>query len=110
MADLTTPPRSPNLVPHEVTKGAINIGHAPQSSPVHADNAPVANLFCDSQGVSQNKRLSLLREKLGHTPARKKQGGRTSRTSSVKARGAIWELLATYMLMICLIAAPNCPI
>jgi hypothetical protein len=49
--------------------------------------------FGELQGVSQNKRLSLPREKLGHTPARKKHGGTASRASSVKVRRAIQELL-----------------
>jgi hypothetical protein len=88
-------PSSPSLVPHGVTLHEIRLAHAPSSSPVHADDAPVANLFCGSRGVSQNKRLSLPRETSGHTPARKKHGGTTRRASSVKAQGAIQEMLAT---------------
>jgi hypothetical protein len=94
MANSNPPPQLPNLVPHEVTKGEINIAHATQSSPVLANDAPVANLFCDSRGVSTNKRLSLPREKLGHTPARKKRGRTMRCASSIKARGVIHELLA----------------
>ncbi len=85
----------PSLVPHGVTLDKIRLAHAPPSSPMRADDNPVTNLFCGLQGVSQNKRLSLLRAKLGHTPARKKHGGTTHRTSSVKARGVIQEMLAT---------------
>jgi hypothetical protein len=87
-------PSSPSLVPHGVTLDEIRLAHAPSSSPVRADDAPVANLFCGSGGVSQNKRLSLPRETLVHTPARKKHGGTTRRASSVKAQGAIQEMLA----------------
>jgi hypothetical protein len=61
-------PCSPSLVPHGVTLDEIRLAHAPSSSPLRADDAPVANLFCGSRGVSQNKRLSLPREKSGHTP------------------------------------------
>jgi hypothetical protein len=84
----------PSLVPHGVTLNKIRLAHAPPSSPVRANDAPVMNLFCGSRGVSQNKRLSLPRTKLGHTPARKKRGGTMRRASSVKARGAIQEMLA----------------
>jgi hypothetical protein len=94
MADLIPPPHSPDLVPHEVTKGEINIAHAPQSSPVCVDNAPVVNLFYNLQGVSQNKRLSILTERSSHTPATKKQSRTTCCASSVKSRGAIQDLLA----------------
>jgi hypothetical protein len=93
MAKLPPPPCLPDLVPHEVTKGEINIAHAPPSSPASADNAPAANLFCNLQGFSQNKRLSLLREKSDHTPARKKHGGMMHCASYVKLQGAIEELL-----------------
>jgi hypothetical protein len=75
-------------------KVKLNIAHAPPSSPVRANDALVANLFGGSQGASQNKRLSLPREKSGHTPARKKHGRTTHCASSVKAGGAIRELLA----------------
>jgi hypothetical protein len=47
MADPKPPPRLPDLIPHEITKGEINITQAPQSSPICANNAPVANLFCN---------------------------------------------------------------
>ncbi len=87
-------PSSPSLIPHGVTYDEIRLAHAPSLSPVRADNAPVANLFCGSQGVSQNKRLSLPRETSGHTPARKKHGRTTRRASLVKAQGAIQEMLA----------------
>jgi hypothetical protein len=84
-----------SLVPHGITLDEIRLAHAPPLSPVRANNAPVVNLFCGLQGVSQNKRLSLPREMSGHTPARKKHGGTIRHASSVKARGAIKELLAT---------------
>jgi hypothetical protein len=92
--DPTPPPRSPDLVPYAVTKGKINIAHAPPSSPVCAHDSPVANLFCDFQEVTQNKRPSTPREKSGHTPARKKHGRTTHRASSVKGQGVIPELLS----------------
>ncbi len=88
-------PSLPSLVPHGITLDKIRLAHAPSSSPVRADDAPVANLFCGSRGVSQNKRLSLPRETSGHTPARKKHGGTTRCASSVKAQEAIKEMLAT---------------
>jgi hypothetical protein len=84
----------PSLIPHGITLDKIRLAHAPPLSPVRADDALVANLFCGLQGVSQNKKLSLPRTKLGHTPARKKRGGTTHRVSSVKARGEIQEMLA----------------
>jgi hypothetical protein len=84
----------PSLIPQGVTLDKIRLTHAPPLSPVHADDAPVANLFCNLQGVSQNKKLSLPRAKLVHTLARKKRGGTTHCVSSVKARGAIQEMLA----------------
>ncbi len=55
MAKLPPPPRLLNLVPHEVTKGDINIAHAPPSSPTCADNAPVTHFFCNLQGLSQTR-------------------------------------------------------
>ncbi len=61
---------------------------------MHADDAPVANLLCGLRGVSPNKRLSLPREKSGYIPARKKHGRALRHASSVKAQGAIQEVLA----------------
>jgi hypothetical protein len=57
----------------------------------------VANLFGVSQGVTQNKILSIPREKTGHTPVRKKHGDATQRASSVRARIAIQEALSAKM-------------
>ncbi len=89
------PPRLPNIVPHEVTKGKINIARAPQSSPARAAKAPVANLFGNLRGFPPlNKHLSAPKETTGLTPARKKHDRMTHQASSVKARGAIQELLA----------------
>jgi hypothetical protein len=79
----------PSLVPHGITLDKIRLAHAPLLSPMRANDAPLANLFCGSQVMSQIKRLSLPRAKLGHTPARKKRGRTTHRASSVKAQGAI---------------------
>jgi hypothetical protein len=87
-------PCLPSLIPHGITLDKIRLAHAHTLSPMRADDAPVANLFCGLRGVSQNKRLSLPREKSGHTPARKKHGGTTRCTSSVKAQGAFQEMLA----------------
>ena len=64
---------------------------------MRTDNAPVANLFGASHGIAQNKRMSILRETSGHTPARKKRGNTAHRASSLKARIAIQETLATDM-------------
>ncbi len=50
--------------------------------------------FAAREEYLKTKRLSLPREKSGHTPARKKHGGTTRRASSVKAQGAIQEMLA----------------
>jgi hypothetical protein len=94
MTDPTPPPRSPDLIPHAVAKGEINIAHAPPSSPVCAHDSLVANLFHDLREVTQNKRPSTPREKSGHTPARKKHGRTTHWASSVKAQGIIHELLS----------------
>jgi len=62
-----------------------------------ADEAPVANLFGGSLGVTQNKRPMIRREKTGHTPARKKHGDATQHASSGRARIAIQEALFTKM-------------
>jgi hypothetical protein len=95
MADPTPPPRLHDILPHKVTKGEINIAHVPQSSPVQAAKAPLANLFGNLHGFPPlNKHPSSPRETTGLTPARKKHGGTTRRASSVKARAAIQELLA----------------
>ncbi len=95
MADPNPPPRLPDIFPHKVTKEEMNIVHTLQSSPARAAEAPVANLFGDLHGFPPlNKRLSTPRETTGLTPARKKHGRTTRRASSVKARGAIQELLA----------------
>jgi hypothetical protein len=60
MANPNPPPGLHNIVPHKVTKGEINIAHAPQSSPACAAKAPVANLFGDLLGFPPlNKRLPL---------------------------------------------------
>ncbi len=93
MTNPMPPPRSPNLVPHKITKGEIYITHAPPSSPVHADNVPVVNLFCNLREVTQNKRQLIPRDKSDHTPTRKKHGRMTCCASSVKAQGVIQELL-----------------
>jgi hypothetical protein len=84
----------PSLIPDGITLDKKRLAHAPPSSPVRADDASVANLFCGLQGVSQNKRLSLPRVKLGRTPARNKRGRTMRQASSVKAQGAIQEMLA----------------
>ena len=97
MTEPPPPPRSPNCAPHEVTHAEINIAQTAPPSPVHPDASPVANLFCGSQGVSQNKRTSIPRDKSGHTPARKKHGNATRRSASVKARVAIQEALSAEM-------------
>jgi hypothetical protein len=62
-----------------------------------ANEAPVANLFGGSLGVTQNKRPSIQRVKSGHTPARKKHGNAMRRASSVRARAAIQDALSTEM-------------
>jgi hypothetical protein len=94
MANPNPPPRS-DIIPHKVIKGEINIAHAPQSSPVRAAKAPVANLFGDMLGFPPlNKRLSSPRETTGLTPARKKHSRTMHSASSVKVRGIIQELLA----------------
>ncbi len=95
MAYPNPPPRLPDIIPHEVTKGEINIAHAPQSSPTCTADALVANLFGDLRGFTPlNKHLSSPKETTGLTHARKKHGGTTRRASSVKARGVIQMLLA----------------
>jgi hypothetical protein len=98
MANSTPPPGSPYIVPPGVTNAEINIANEPSSSPVPPDEAPVANLFGGSLGVTQNKRPSIRRDKSGHTPARKKRGDTLSRASSVKVRIAIQDALAGDML------------
>jgi hypothetical protein len=64
---------------------------------MRTNEAPVANLFGVSQGVTQNKRSSIPREKTGHTPAREKHGDVTRCASSVRARVAIQEALSAEM-------------
>ena len=95
MAELPPPPRSPDCLPNEVTHAEVNITQAAPPSPMRTNEAPVANLFGVSQGVTQNKRSSIPREKTGPTPARKKHGDATRRASSVRARVAIQEALST---------------
>ena len=91
------PPRLPDFPPHEVTHAEVNIAQATHPSPKCADEASVANLFGGSLGVTQNKRPSIQREKLGHTPARKKHGDATRCASSVRARAAIQDALSSKM-------------
>jgi len=93
----TPPPRLPDCPPHKVTHAEINIAQAAPPSPMRTNKAPVANLFGVSQGVTQNKRSSIPREKTGHTPARKKHGNATRHASSVRARVAVQEALSTKM-------------
>jgi len=62
-----------------------------------ANEVPVANLFGGLLGVTQNKILSIQREKSGHTPARKKHRNATHRASSVRARAAIQDALSAEM-------------
>ena len=64
---------------------------------MRTNEAPVANLFGVSQGVTQNKRSSIPREKKGHTPARKKHGDVSRHASSVRVRVAIQEVLSAKM-------------
>ena len=97
MADQTPPPDSPNIVPPGVTNAEINIANEPPSSPMRTDNAHVANLFGASHAFAQNKRMSILREASGHTPARKKRGNTAHRVSALRARIAIQETLAADM-------------
>ena len=98
MADQTPPPDSPNIVPPGVTNAEINIANEPPSSPMLTDDAHVANLFGSSDAIAQNKRMSILREASGHTPARKKRGDTAHRASSLRARIAIQETLAADMM------------
>ena len=91
------PPRSPDCPPHEVTHAEVIITQAEPSSPMCADEAPVANLFGGLLGVTQNKRPSIPREKSGHTPARKKHGDATQCASSVRAQAAIQDTLSSEM-------------
>ena len=97
MAEPPPPPRSPDCPPHEVTHAEVNIAQAAPPSPMRPNEAPVANLFGVSQGVTQNKRSSIPREKSGHTPARKKHGDTTQHASSVRMRVAIQEALSAKM-------------
>jgi hypothetical protein len=61
---------------------------------VCANDAPVVNLFCNLQEFTQKKRQLIPRDESGHTPVRKKHGQTTHLTASVKAQGAVQELLA----------------
>jgi hypothetical protein len=100
MANSTPLLRSPNLTPHVVIYDKIMLPHAPHLSPVHANDAPVANLIAFARGGSQNKHVPTPREKTGHTPARKKHGGVMRHALFAKARGAIQELLALELFCI----------
>ena len=91
------PPRSPHCPPHEVTHAEVNIAQAAPPTPKCADKAPVANLFGGSLRVTQNKRPLIQREKLGHTPARKKHGDATRCASSVRDQAAIQDALSSKM-------------
>jgi hypothetical protein len=64
---------------------------------MRTNKTPVANLLGVSQGVTQNKRLSIPREKTCHTHVRKKHGDATQCASSVRARIAIQEALSVKM-------------
>jgi hypothetical protein len=94
MANPNPPHRSPNIVPHEVTQDKIKLGHAPPLSPVHADDAPIANLFEELHGLSHNKCISDPRETTGLTPARKKHGAPICHASYLRVGSAIQEQLA----------------
>jgi hypothetical protein len=89
----------PNIVPHEVTQDEIKFAHAPPLSPVHADDAPIANLFGKLLGLSQNKCISAPRETTGLTPARKKHGTPIHRASYLKAHSVNQEQLAKRLLL-----------
>ena len=91
------PPRLPDFPPHEVTHAEVNIAKAAPPSPKCVNKAPVANLFGGLLGVTPNKRLSIQREKSGHTPARKKHQDAMQRASSVRARTAIQDALFSEM-------------
>ncbi len=97
MANPPPPPKPPYLVPHNVTQNKIIIAHAPHLSLVHANanDAPVANLFCDVCTFSQNKLHSFPREKTGHMLARKKHGRSMRCASSIKACAVVQEQLAS---------------
>jgi hypothetical protein len=97
MTEPPPPPRSPDCPPHEVTHAKVNIAQATHPSPTCANKASVAHLVGGSLGVTQNKRPSIQREKLGHTPARKKHGDGTQRASSVRAQAAIQDALSSKM-------------
>jgi hypothetical protein len=99
MADPTPPPCLPNIVPHEVTQDKIKLAHAPPSSPVHANDAPIANLFGESHGLSQNMCISAPRETIKLTPAKKKHGTPICLASYLKARSVIQEQLAKWLLL-----------
>jgi len=73
MANSTPPPGSPCIVPPGFTNAEIYIANEPPSSSVPPNEAPVANLLGPSHAIAQNKRMSILRETSGHTPARKKR-------------------------------------
>jgi hypothetical protein len=90
-------PKVRHIVPPGVTNAEINIANEPPSSPDLPDEAPAANLFGRSHGIAQNKRMSILREKSDHTPARKKRGDTARRASSLNARIVIQETLAADM-------------
>ena len=98
MANSTPPPGSPYIVPPGITNAENNITNEPPSSSVPLDKAPVANLFGTSHAITQNKRMSILREKSVHTPARNKRCNTAHRASSLKARIALQETLAADML------------
>jgi hypothetical protein len=98
MANSTPPAGLPYIVPPGVTNAKINIANEPSSYPVPPDEAPVANLFGGSLGVTQNKRPSIRRDKSGHTPARKKRGDTVRRASSLTASIAIQNALAADLL------------
>ena len=88
MTEPPPPPRSPDCPPHEVTHAEVNIAQAAPPSPMFANEVPVANLFGGSLRVTQNKRPSIQRENLGHTPARKKHGHVTRRAAIQDALSA----------------------
>jgi hypothetical protein len=83
-----------NIVPHEVTQAKIKLAHAPPLSPLHGDDAPIANLFGEFCGLSYNKRISNPRKTTRLTLARKKHGTPIRRDSYLKAQSVILEQLA----------------
>jgi hypothetical protein len=98
MADPNPPPRSPNIAPHKVTQDKIKLAHTPPSSPIHANDAPIVNLFGKLRRLSQNKRISGPRETARLTPTRKKHGAPIYHASYLKARSVIQEQLAKRLL------------